>query len=600
MSFFLLMALLLTGTAFAEDTPTLSAPETEAQAPVDAASPKEPLKARAVVVDIDSNRLDYDEVKDVYVATGNVKVVISEQNTELTADRVVYDQNRSLMVAEGRVIITKRGQVTEGTFAKIDLSRQSALITEPNTELAEVRIQARMSMSHPLYHQLENGQLILKPKKAGSPDPLANHENLATLAYTNPAAVETLDKGPQQGSFSMKVKELDLVRNDDGTTDILMKRPTMYFKNRPLLPMLESKLRADEFSGRVDYLGPDIGFDPNFGGFYAGPGWDFKLGRGSVRLSPVLSYGPSAVGSDGQRINEGTQAGVGFLGHYRSDNLLMDYGYNSHAGQFIGYGEMRVLTDSTKLVFSQNQDYANGVVGIERPRFMMQLTDTRKLAEFKNLELDVHQSLGFARDNFFPNNRTNFFVRSNSPEPTTAGRYQLQAQIINQKPLISLGNFMNVGFRGQALFSAYSTGDALTVLRAGPNVNFNLFNRFYSTIDYFAAQTFGETPFVFDAYFRGSQNMVLNNAIRVSNFLTVGARQDLNLLRENAQDALAVGNAVYALIGPKDIKLNLAFDIIRRRSFVGINFVPGGKSTPIDFERMRVFQPENFTNPMLP
>ena len=62
-------------------------------APAVTPSSDEPLKAKAVIVDINSNTFNYDNKRDVYVATGQVHVVISEQNSELFADKVTYDQD---------------------------------------------------------------------------------------------------------------------------------------------------------------------------------------------------------------------------------------------------------------------------------------------------------------------------------------------------------------------------------------------------------------------------------------------------------------------------------------------------------------------------
>jgi hypothetical protein len=53
----------------------------------------------------------------------------------------------------------------------------------------------------------------------------------------------------------------------------------------------------------------------------------------------------------------------------------------------------------------------------------------------------------------------------------------------------------------------------------------------------------------------------------------------------------------YAMVGPKDVKFNIAYDFIRRRSFFGLNFFPGGGETPIDYERMRIYQPQAYGTP---
>ncbi|MBY0450882.1 MAG: hypothetical protein K2X01_09695 [Cyanobacteria bacterium] len=125
-------------------------------------SPKDALEAKAVLVDIVSDKLEYDKAVNLYTATGTVHVVISEQNSELIADKVIYDPSKEFMIAKGNVIIDKRGQKTYGTYAKIDLTRKSALIDDAVTLVNKVRVKARKAFVDPDFVQLENGKLVIR------------------------------------------------------------------------------------------------------------------------------------------------------------------------------------------------------------------------------------------------------------------------------------------------------------------------------------------------------------------------------------------------------------------------------------------------------
>ena len=129
--------------------------------PVAAIPADDPIRAKAVLVDINSETLNYDKDHDVYVATGAVHMVISEQNSELYSDRLTYDRNQELAIAEGRVIIIKNGQRTEGNYAKIDLTRRSALIKDAMTVVSAVRVKAKQSFVNNNELILENGKMII-------------------------------------------------------------------------------------------------------------------------------------------------------------------------------------------------------------------------------------------------------------------------------------------------------------------------------------------------------------------------------------------------------------------------------------------------------
>lgn len=614
------------------------------------ASGQEPLKARAVMVDISSNTLNYDKDHDVYIATGSVHMVISEQNSELYADKLTYDQNQDLAIAEGNVVIIKNGEKTYGSYAKIDLSRRSALVNDYRTMVQQVRIKAKEAFLNPKYVQYENGRIILdaammqyltqsamqglnrrkgntaaqlnRNQRVADPTNVAymNNEDISRLgsravnalqqansdlvrqygSYEGPVVTPDTDEdGVNKSLFSLKMRQVDVHRSDSGYDKIIAKWPSLYMGRRRLMTMPSVDFSYDEPSGTMEYLGPDIGVDPDYGGLHFGPGWDFRVGEhGSIRLSPLVSYGSGGTRRQGGRYEDtGTGPGVGGIVHYRDPKTFLDIAYNTRVGQPVLLGERKLIGNGTRLRVSANDDYINGFLGYERPNYGLQVYDQRRLLEVGNMQLSSFSSVGWYRDEFFPTLDSQFFVDAKQATPGTAGRAQVQLDFRNTKPLLQVGRSVDFGFVGNMTLAGYSTGDFMGIMRAGPSMNVRLGDRFLSNVNYFYAFTGGDTPFVFDSYYRGSQNVVWQNAVKLNRFMTLGLRQDINLRRENARGDLLTGNQVFMVLGPKDVKFNVAFDLIRKRSYFGVNFMPGEGARAVDFEKARVFQPENYKQP---
>ncbi|HEY9687248.1 MAG TPA: hypothetical protein V6C52_09755 [Coleofasciculaceae cyanobacterium] len=598
------------------------------------------LQAKAVIVDINSNTLNYDKDRDVYVATGAVHMVISEQNSELYADRLVFDQNQDLVIAEGSVTIIKAGQKTHGSYAKIDLVRKSALINDATTTVSAVRVKAkqyfvshdgiemengRMIISGALYRKMANagglgnlGQTTGKRanqarlNRAYSKRVVDNREMFNQLSIDQQMMLRNVNAkksdaeqfDESKGAVShlnMRVKELEVVRNEDGYDEITMKRPSLYWNKFKLFGFPDTDFSYDQEAQQIQYLGPDIGSNRSYGGLYAGPGWDFHVGRGSLRVSPVASYGSpgfwSSNGKDGKNISAGP--GVGGVLHFRDPDTTLDLAYNSRVGSPVMFLDRRIYGDNTHFMASVNDFYNNGLLGQrERPNYIAQITDYRVLKEYKNFQLTSFESLGYARDNFYPNFKDTYFVESKGRQLQTLGRAQLQFQVQNVAPLLRIGKYGSVGMRAQLISSAYSSGDFAGLARIGPTMNLNLLgSRLQSSLGFTLSHSVGESPFVFDSYYGGSQNFSMNNLFRVNKYLSVGTSNSFALKRDNARGALAVGNSVYMMVGPQDVKATIGYDVVNGRSYFGINYYPGASNTVINFDKLRMMQPSAYAPP---
>lgn len=606
----------------------------------------EPLKAKAVVVDVKSDTLNYDTNRRVYIATGSVHVVISEQNSELFADKVIYDQSQDLLIADGHVIIFKNGQRTEGSYAKIDLTRESALINDIATKVDTVRITAKQSMVGKDVHIFEDGKLVVQdlmariggrkpssydddiafrnndqdkdtPESGGQPvatslSPEEGGYKLSKVATANApddTAFPSEDMvvlgqnaaaDMDSGFFTIHAKEIDIHRWSDGYSKVDMKWPQLKVGPLTVGMMPSAQFSMDDAAQNMEYLGPDIGFDPDYGGFYAGPGWDFRVGdHGSIRFSPLLSYGGGARrgarGSSFKQVEWGP--GIGGVVHYRDPLTSVDLAYSSKTEQPLLLAERKLFRDrNTRIRLSANEEYNSGFFGYERPRYGAMISDNQVIGDWHNIRLETYESIGAYKDEFFPTNDATFFVEAEEgAEPIYAGRAQLQARIRNATPVFSLGEYIDFGYRGIVAMSAYTTGDFYGMIRGGPNIELNLMNnRFRTRLQYDYALLGGESPFIFDTYYKGRNSVQLRTAFDINEYLTVGTRTDLSLERDNARNALLTGNRLYMLVGPQSIKFNIAYDVIRQRSYFGVNFYPGQGDKPIYYDRLRIFESDQY------
>jgi len=600
------------------------------------------VKGRAVMVDINSATLNYDKDRDVYVATGAVHMVISEQNSELYADKLTYDQNQDLAIAEGHVVIIKNGQRTDGSYAKIDLTRKSALINDNVTTISAVRIKAKRSFVNDNALLLEDGRLIISGtvfqdfiaqggltgvgqsvgKNAGqaklqrayskrvydnrrkmNQNILGYDERLRMQRYNQAKA--NFDENPDKlNKLGIKADEIDIVRHEDGYDKITLHHPDLYYGRFKLATAPDTDFSYDEPNKQIQYLGPDIGADPAYGGLYAGPGWDVHMGRGSLRFSPILAYGTPGYyapdGKSGSKMAAGP--GVGAALHFRDPDTALDLLYNSRLNHPVFFGDRRLIGENIHLMASYGEIYQNGLLGQdERPSYIAQVTDYRILKDFGKLQLTSFESVGFAKDNFHPNFQESFFVTPKSDTPQTLGRAQFQLQLQNTAPLVSFGKHTYLGMRAQLLTAAYSSADFLALGRIGPNLNFNLFEgRVQSTLSYTVSKSIGQTPFVFDSYYGGAQNVGLSNLIRLNKYVSFGSSNSFSLNRDNAKNALIVGNLLYLVVGPPDIKASIGYDFINNRSYFGFNYYPGPNNTVIKYDKMKVTQPAPFSDPNAP
>lgn len=609
---------------------------------------EDPRTGKTINIDINSNELNYDPQTDMYTVTGDVYIIIPDKNTEILADKVTFNSNTSTMVALGNVFIIKDKNVLGTEEASFDLDKNISYYGKLKSVTEHLQLKAESGQRADTYTILNNGRLLVDEETvlnvvnsmnrqglrfgtgsiysyySASRSRLLNSMQLgrfdvgsdgATLSDSvvmdeeeeeditgkvvdkpispNDVIASNLDE--TDSPYRLKAKVVDVHRDDKGFDEIVFKQATIRYKNVPVLYTPYADFGYIRDQSFLTYLGPDFGYNVDYGGMYLGPGFDFQALGGWFHLSPIVSYG----GGRRLRPNRGEptqidpQLGYGFLGHFRSPVNQTDFGYSNTLQEPIFLMEQRLFNrkSNTRLRLGAKQFYTNGFFGIERPRLIGEVTHFKQFRPVKSLMLRTYLSAGAAQDDFFPNRQSRFFVDPTSEEAITTGRLQLQGQLITLEPIVQLGKYGVLGAISQARVSLYGTGDKYLVAQAGPYANLTA-GPFFTQLRYYYTQTAGETPFVFDSYFRGRNNIQSINSIDLGKYFTIGAVHGFAVNRDNARGDLLVDRRFFISAGSQSLRFSVAVDVINKRSYFGITLNPEGGSATMDFDTLNIYQPD--------
>ncbi len=597
--------------------------------------PAETPEVKQKQLDITSDTLTYDDKLKAYVLIGNVHMMVEDQNAVLDADKVTYQPDLDIVVAEGNIKLVKDGSTTEAAYMRVRLDGQTALLNDSTVSLGFIRLRAKTVLGRPDMTHMKDGALLMVPRQAfeqarsrsgtrfvgGNPvngiviqagynpytlnskrtqrfvdadnlrsNPLEEAQQflnaLTRKGFDTSEVALNREEKPIVQFLSVKVKEVDITEHPNEYYMVDFKSPRVKLKNLFSLPLPNLDIGVDKKNSRLDYLGPEIGFNRDLGGFYVNPGFDFKVGPGAFKLSPMVSYGQT-INRNGTSIDiRQPEFGYGVMSSYRSKRLNLMAARNFKNDYNVLEGEVYLSPKgrNTKLIGSQNAFSGSSFFTQERPSYSLQLEDKRNFFKGKLFVLQAVHSGGVFKDDLFPFNSANPFVIRTSNNPVTAGRFRQQLVLANSRPLFKIGKNIELGANLQASNAYYTTGDVVSVLRGGPTANFFLGDFFMSQVSYNLGAVSGKSPFVFDSFFLGNQTVSLNNAVRLGSHVLLGFRQDFNLSNTNARNDSLVGNTIYLTLGPRNVKFTIGYDSVFRRTNFGISYYPNTSQTEIAFE----------------
>lgn len=626
------------------DPKTVSADPTRGELRLEATDPQ---TGQAFHIDINSDELTFSSEENVYKLNGDVYIIIPEKQLEILANHAVFNIGESTLTADGNVYMFTPSQVSAGEKLTYNTDTKTLFYKNFRTMKNDYRVKSETYERFPKMEVLRKGRVVLKPKAFVSPyrymqylrlggissyayfssqykdlyfsgkyntpgltsgvlTPIGSlatpvsfkEEQVQTDVPDKPVSPRDLSNASfeEEGlTYKIKVNKAIVRRFKGDYTEITLKPVVM--KNNKLffgaLPYM--KFGHDQKTGLTTLLGPDFGYNIDYGGLYAGPAaFDFRVGRGWAWVSPIVTFGqaPRQSNSASNANITGAQPGVGVLAHYRSRYLSMDTGWTTTlaAPTFLGNWRPFEKSQGTSLRVAYNRQYQNGAFGIERPHFIAEARQEADFRPHKDLLIRAYATAGVVEDNFFPSGRRVFFVTPQAASPITTSRFQVQGMALNTRPILQIKDVFNLGALVQGRASYYGTGDFFGVLREGPTATLiagPLFNR----VSYLFTQTTGSTPLVFDSYFEGSQTLSTTNSIDLGKNLTIGMLHTLNMNRKNARNDLIVGQIAYLSVGPKSMKFSMSYDLIQQRAMIGMALNPEGGQAIMDFNQMNIYQP---------
>ncbi|OGI03388.1 MAG: hypothetical protein A2104_10305 [Candidatus Melainabacteria bacterium GWF2_32_7] len=529
------------------------------------------LRGSAVMIDINSDKLEYFEEQNQFVATGSAEVIIPEQNSKLEAKKIIFDQIQQQVTAEGDVKITKNGKVIHGEYAKIDLDKESALISEPYTTINQVKITANTANVYPKSLEALKGKVSVDNKDL--------RLLLTSGGYfpgdTSSSDMQNADIDPNsEPTYKIVSKEI-IIDSKQNLNVITLKNATVWIGKVKIASIPSLTLSTDKDIERIETMLPEIGHTTELGTYF-GPSHVFYMPNGAtLKMSPVMSFG------DG--------IGGGAIARFKSDTNKTELGYTTNMNKFVLNGEQSLLTPNTRLLYGTNSYMDDGYLNYSKAKYLLELVDDRKLASAFNFDLYSRLSAGYAQDyasvNYYNDNPGLDYWDSKNSFGTA--RFRIQGNLINNKPVFQVqDDLLQLRLQSQFGISAYGTGETVGIVRAGPRLDSRIGPVRLSTT-YFQAGVHGESPLMFDRYMHGKSNWLVSGDVKLHRYLNVGHLRSLNLTKDNWEGRLSTENLVYARVGPDDVKFRLGYDFVRRRSTFGIDLLLGSGKSALEFDKLR-------------
>ena len=104
----------------------------------------------------------------------------------------------------------------------------------------------------------------------------------------------------------------------------------------------------------------------------------------------------------------------------------------------------------------------------------------------------------------------------------------------------------------------------------------------------------GQTPFDFDRYRYGRNNITIVESLRVCKYLSLGYLASIAMNRDVKSDDLFQENRFLVSVGPDYARLTVGYDALRQNTMFFISMLVGTKDSDIKFKKSILNNPENF------
>ncbi len=525
---------------------------------------------------LDCDNMDYDTDKYCVIATGNVSVLFVEQDTTILADKITYDRMNNTIKAEGNVKILKNGQTVTGDYIFVDMNEESALIENPQANMATIEIKARKGYVYGDRIVEENGTLTVDESF-----PIEFHPSGGSTPVLSNMMVpkdQTMTNDMEKGKIKVKAKELKI--HQKGELEILtIKRANVKKDKWTILKIPALKVYTNKNNDFAETNIWEAGSIRDLG-MFIGPGITYGFRRGAVlKAIPILNY------------NHGF--GIGGIGRYSSATNRTQVAYGTAASKFIVHGDQR-LDENLRLQYGVYDYMDEWFLGRMRPKYGVGLvyekafinenfllknrrsafTHRVDFGYYQDLKEDNHydklkgRGIGTIRARYMAEASQNFFNYRNEDKQTAA----------------------SFDIVGQMSASVYGTGDTQMIGRLGPRLH-TQYKRWMQDIGYFQSVYDDNTPMpVYDAYRYGKSNVYFREYFRICKYLTVSWFGSLNLSGDNYNDKKFQESAFFVSFGPDDVKFSIGYDYIRENTFFLVELMMNAKGTKVEYDKLEIKQ----------
>ncbi len=529
---------------------------------------------------LDSEKVNFDEETGDMVATGRPLLYLPPQNTKVVSDTMTYNQDSNILKAIGHVYITKDGMPAKADYLEVDMNEESMVMDNMEAVSDAMIMDAKKAVQKDSLLVLTDGNLHsetsqiyrLSSRMIG---PMFSNMILSddekALFFGNPTG--------NQLHFNIENIYVDARKNHDMfvAKNIEVSHKGKYLFTWPSLTAYTNKER-DYFEANY----PEFGSRRKLG-MFIGPGFVFGGPAGSVmKVIPFLNY---------QHGNFGFGGALKYRNTFNSTEL----GYGSAADIFFLKGIQR-LDDNLYLQYSANSFMDEWFMGARMPKYMAEVYYDKAygikdfLAEGKGLRFRHRIGFGLMEDN-----DKNYYGEKIAGSNISTTRLRYMAEI-SQK-LYSYENpenkfYFDLSLALQGSAAVYGTGDTQFVARIGPRAHVQ-YKRWMQDIGYFQTGYDDHTPVPrYDMYRYGHSTVYLSEIFRVCKYLSVGWSGMANLSDDSPNGKLFQENRFVIAVGPDDIKIRLGYDFVRQTTYFGFDLAFDTKGTSIKYGKMEIKNPE--------
>ena len=546
-------------------------------------SVKEQVTAKDVQLDAD--KIEFDEKTMDIIATGNPILYFPPQKTTIKADKIVYNNGSNQLKATGKVEINKDGKYIYGDFIQINMNEENAFMDNIKTDASFMTVTSRNAEMDGDKIVMYNGKMLsensyilnLKTKMIGG-------DRFGAMIIDEDDRSSMFN---DMGDTAVNVKAKEIIVDAKRDHDVItIKKAKINYGDAKIFSIPSLKIHTNKNHNFFEANYPELGSRSRIG-MFAGPGFVFDTplqGGSTVKLIPFF--------------NNKSKFGFGGFLKYRSGTNFTEFGYGSSADVFVLRGRQE-LDDKLHIQYASNSYTDEWFLGRRMPKYGVELVyEDRKvipstLGEGNDLIFRHREGFGYMHNN---NHNVNGEHIQTSNMGTTRTRFmgELNQSLFKyedkeKRKMLRLSLIM------QGSAALYGTGDTQFVGRIGPALH-TQYKNWMQDIGYFATGFEDKSPMpVYDCYRYGKGSVYIREALRLNKYLMVAWSGTMTVTNDSPNGKTFQENAFIISLGPDDFKFQLGYDWVRKHTYFGFVVAMDTKGSSLEYEKMTIKNPDKLS-----